>query len=570
MKRKSIAAGLLAVVMAVSLAGCSGDGASKQKAADLVIKNGLVYTADGKGTTAEAVAVKGEEIVYVGDEAGAEAFTGEDTQTVDMEGGMALPGFIDSHQHPSGTINELFNLSLLDCETDEDYLEAIKTYVEENPDLASIVGAGWDRPKFKKVKQTKETLDAIEAERPVVLSDSGYHVKWLNSKALEIMGITKGSEIPDGAMVEKDKNGEPTGVVSDYPGISDKFSEFTTEQYKEALLAYQKKGLARGLTTSFEDASREFDKVVKAYQELEAENQLKYRTSCYMRINKDMEPDEAVSRLKKYRDENQDGLFRVDGAKIFIDGVLEGETAYMEEAYVNNPENYGEYFWKGKTKQLQEVCKKLEAEDLNYHFHAIGDKAVSTALDAIEYAKKGAENSKTRPAITHLQIVKPEDIKRFSELGVCAVIQAFWAGYDEYYDMAVDYVGKERADMQYPIESLFKKGVCVASASDYPVQTDRPLDAIEMGITRCYPGEDENAKSLPKDVEKSTLEEMLQSYTLNGAIANFLEDEIGSLEVGKKADLVILDKNLFDIPLNEIAKTKEMMTIFNGEIVYEQ
>ena len=561
MKGRKVIVGLLLVIMMISLSACGSSGA------DIVIKNGLVYTADGEGTTAEAVAIKDDEIVYVGDEDGLEELTGSKTKVIDMEGGMVLPGFIDSHQHPAGLAGSIFSLSLADCKSDEEYIEAIKKYYEENPDIETLVGGGWDRPMFDSVEQTKETLDEITTEIPIVLSDSGGHIKWLNSKALDMMGISKDSEVPEGAMVEKDADGEPTGVVSDYPGIGDKFSQYTKEQYKEALLAYQEEALSYGITASFEDAARNFDRVVEAYQELEAADQLNYRVDAYMRINKNSDLGDAVATLKEYSEENSDGLFRIDGAKIFIDGVLEGETAYMEDAYVNDPENYGQYQWEGNTDKLNELCKMLEEEDLNYHFHAIGDKAVSTALDAIEYAKDGSEDSVTRPGITHLQIVKPEDIQRFAELGVSAVIQAFWAGYDEYYDQAVELIGQERADMQYPIESFFKEGVCVASGSDYPVNTDRPLLAIEMGITRAFPGD---SRSLPEDTERATLEEMLQSYTLNGAIANSREDEIGSLEVGKKADLVVLNKNLFDIPATEISETKEMITIFNGDIVYER
>lgn len=564
MKRKSIKAiaALLCLATVFSLSACGSD-----NSADLVIRNGMVYTADGKGTVAEAIAVNGDEIVYVGDEQGVEKFIKSSTKDIDMNGGMVLPGFTDSHQHPSAMANELFMVSLLDCKSDEEYIETIKEYYQNNPDVESIVGAGWDRPLFDSVKQTKETLDEISAEIPIVMSDSGYHMKWMNSKALEMMGINKDSEVPEGAMVEKNENGEPTGVVSDYPGISDKFNQFTKDQYKEAILAYQEEALACGLTGSFEDTPSNFDRVVEAYNELESEGKLKYRVNAYMRISKDDDIEKSVAELKSYSENNNDGLFRVDGAKIFIDGVLEGETAYMEEAYANNPENYGQYRWKGATDRLNELCRLLEKEGLNYHFHAIGDKAVAIALDAIEYAKANAKDSVTRPGITHLQFVNEKDIKRFKELGVSAVIQAFWAGYDEYYEQSVELLGKSRADRQYPIESLFKEGVLVASGSDFPVQTDRPLIAIEMGVTRAFPGE---TKSLPEDKEKAKLEDMILSYTLNGAIANGRENETGSIEIGKKADLVVLDKNLFEIPAAKIAETKETVTIFNGEVVYEK
>ncbi len=535
--------------------------------ADMIIKNGLVYIADGNGSTAEAVAVKGDKIVYVGSEAGLAEWAGDDTKIVDMNGGMVLPGFIDSHQHAAFKVTGMFTLGLHECANDHEYVAAIKKYCEEHPELDAIVGAGWDRPYFSELPLHKSTLDAITMERPIVMADAGFHVHWMNSKAMEMMGITADFVPPEGVTVEKDENGEPTGVVAEFLEVYEHFQKFTVEQYREAILSYQEESHQYGITTTFEDTVYDFDAMVEAYRQLEAEGKLKYRASGYMRINKDDDIEEAVAKIKDLHEEFAGGLFRMDGGKIFIDGVLEGETAYMEEPYANNPDNYGEYQWEGATDKLYEVCRLLENEDLNYHFHTIGDKAVSTALDAIEYAKKDAADTITRPGVTHLQVVKESDFPRFKELGVSAVIQAFWAGYSEYYDQAVEFIGEERAERQYPFGSLLRNGALVASGSDYPVQTDRPLLAIQMGITRAVPGDE---RIMPRESEKVTLEDMLQSYTRNGAVANYLEDEIGTLEVGKKADMVILDANLFEISPYDIEKAQEVMTIFNGQIVYER
>lgn len=569
MKRfKKVVVVFFTLLLIYAMAGCAGQ--NDEDSADIVIRNGLVYTADGDGTTAEAMAVKGEEIVYVGDEAGAEDYIGKDTRVIDMDGGMVLPGFIDSHQHPYAATEALYSVSLYECETAQDYLDEVKKYRDEHPDATAIVGIGFEKPIFDKMSPTKKDLDKISKDTPIVLYDSGEHVMFLNSKALDAVGYTKDTKPSDSTTIEKDKNGELTGWVMDSEEVYEYFSHYTTEQIEDGILAYQEEALSYGLTTSFEDAPSNFEAAVEAYQDLEEKGELNYRVSAYMRIANEDDLKEAVATLKQYKEENSDGLFRVDGAKIFIDGALEAGTAYTEEAYADDPENYGVYFWEGATDRLNELCRMLEEENLNYHFHAIGDKAVSVSLDAIEYAKKDAEDSRTRPGITHLQLVKDEDVERFAQLNVTAAIQPFWAVYDEYYDMAVELLGQERADVQYPIQSLFDANVRVASASDYPVQTDRPLDAIQMGITRAYPGEPEDAEFLPPESEKATLEEMLQSYTLNGAIANYREDEIGSIEIGKKADLVVLDKNLFQIDAAKIADTKEMLTIFNGKIVYER
>lgn len=537
--------------------------------ADLIIKNGLIYTVDSHKTKAEALAIKGNQIIYVGTEKGADFYLGNNTKVIDLNGGMALPGFIDSHAHPAYSANELYTLDLSESETKEEYLGQISAYYNANKDIAAIIGFGWDMPAFSDGAPDKQMLDEITTEIPIVLSDSGYHIKWMNSKALEIAGISKDSIIPEGALVEKDPQGEPTGIVSDYPGIGELFNNFTKSQYEEAIRYYQQKAHQYGITTTFEDFPRNINEGITAYQELEKSNGLALRVAFYMRVKPEDNIDEKVAEIKQVHENNANGLFRVNGVKVFIDGVLEGKTAYLEQPYLVEPTSVGNYLWEGKTDKLNELCSLAEKNGLSLHFHAIGDAAVRTALDALEYA--GDQNGKTnlRPGITHVQLVNPDDFERFKKLGVTAVPQPFWAVYDEYYDQAVEYVGMERADKQYPIESFFKEGVLVASGSDYPVQTSRPLYAIESGITRAYPGESPDSKFLPKADEKASLEQMIESYTINGAYANFLDKEVGSLEVGKKADIVILDKNLFLLPSNQISTAKEMMTIFDGKIVYD-
>lgn len=556
-----------AFALMLCVTGCVEQGSGD--AADIVFNNGLVYTADGEGTTAEAAAVKGDEIVYVGDAAGAEEYIGSNTRVVDLNGGMLTPGFIDSHQHPYGMVETLYTVQLYECETAQEYLDEVAKYLKENPDADKIVGVGFDTPIFNKISPTRETLDKITADIPIALFDSGEHACLLNTKALEQIGMMeKDYKVADGETVERDADGVPTGWVMDSGNTEVFLTEYSVEQLEEGLKAYQDMALSYGITTTFEDAPGVFEKTIEAYQKMEANDELKYRVSAYMRIAKGDDYDAQIEKLKKYRDENSDGLLRVDGAKIFIDGALEAGTAYMAEPYANDASNSGVNMWEGATDELNELCKKLEAEDLNYHFHAIGDAACTEALDAIEYAKKDAADSKTRPAITHLQFVAKDDVQRWADLDVTAAIQAFWAIYDEYYDQAIEYLGQERADQQYPIQSLFDAGIRVASGSDFPVQTDRPLEAIQEGVLRAYPGE-EDGTTLPPDSEKATVEEMLQSYTLNGAVANFREDEVGTIEVGKKADLVVLDQNLLEIDPSKINDTKELMTVFNGEVVYE-
>ncbi len=556
----------IAVTILFSVTAC---GAPSKEIADIVIKNGCIYTVDAQATEAAALAIKDDMIVYVGDEGGVNEFIGENTEVVDLNGGMALPGFIDSHGHPAYSANELFMLSLSECTSDLEYVKAIKDHFENYPNSQSIVGYGWDRPVFKNLQPTKEVLDEISENIPIVMADSGFHVRWLNSKALEIMGISKDSNIPEGALVEKDSNGEPTGLVSDYPGIGDVFQKFSVDQFEEAVQYYQEMAHQYGITTTFEDFPRSYIEGIQAYSNLEAKDLLKLRVACYVRANKDDSVKAKVAEIKEFSNVYKEGLFRVKGVKIFIDGVLEGGTAYLNQPYLNNPNSFGVFNWEGNVDKLNQLCAEADANALNLHFHAIGNVAVSAALDAVKYTRDMNGMSDSRPGIAHIQLVNEDDFQRFKDLKVVAVPQPFWAVYDEYYDLAVEFVGKELADQQYPIESFFKKEVVVASGSDYPVQSSRPLTAIENGITRAYAGEPEDTVFLPQESEKATLKQMIESYTINGAYANFLDNEVGSLEVGKKADIVILEKNLFDVKPNEIAQVKEVMTIFNGKVVYK-
>lgn len=553
-----------------TMSACSSGGENSDGKADIAISNGLVYTVDEKATEAQAVAIKDDEIIYVGDEEGLKEWIGDDTKKVDLDGGMALPGFIDSHGHPALSVNELYTLDLSDGESQEDYIKLIRDYMEKNPDLETIVGYGWTTNGFGGKSPNKKELDEISTEIPIVMADEGQHIRWMNSKALEVAGINKDTKIPDGANVEKDSLGEPSGLVADYPGLGDIFSEYTVEQFKEGIKYFQEEiGAPTGITSAFDDSNRSMDECIKAYNEMEKSDKLTMRINFFMRDVDEDNVKASVDKIATEKENTEGGLFNIGGIKIFMDGVLEGHTAYMEEEYIDDEGGHGKYSWKGKDTELNELCDYGVKKNLTLHFHAIGDAAVAKALDSIEYAKSKNENDNLIHAITHVQFAKENDVKRFADMNVSMIPQAFWLGYDEYYDQAVEYVGQKLADEQYPLESFFKNNVLVASGSDYPVQTCRPLDAMEIGVTRKFPGEAEDSKSLPPDSEKATIEEMIQSYTINGAKANYLDNQVGSLEVGKKADIVILDKNLLEVKPTDISKTKELMTIFNGKVVFE-
>ena len=252
---------------------------------------------------------------------------------------------------------------------------------------------------------------------------------------------------------------------------------------------------------------------------------------------------------------------------MFVDGVVEGGTAFLLEPYAHMPETCGEPLWDLDT--LKCLFAAADREDLQIHIHAIGDAAIRMSLDALAHARNVNGASDARHLITHLHLVDREDISRMAALSVIGVPQPFWFVKGEYFhNLEAKYLGIGRAEKEYPMKSLKKAGILLAGASDYPVQVPSPpLLGIMLGITRCEPGETDPHEILGPE-ERMTLEEMIEIFTINGAHANFLENETGSIEVGKKADMVVLEKNLFEIPATEIADTKVLMTVFEGKTVY--
>jgi predicted amidohydrolase YtcJ len=247
--------------------------------------------------------------------------------------------------------------------------------------------------------------------------------------------------------------------------------------------------------------------------------------------------------------------------------VIEGGTAYLLEPYAHQPDFRGEPIW--GPELLIKTCDALEKEKIQIHLHVIGDAAARITLDALEHAREIHGVRDSRHSVTHLHLIDPVDIPRFKDLEIVGLPQPFWFKIDDYYhELALPYLGQERADRQYPMQCLIDAGVIMASGSDFPVTIPfDPLIAIQTGITRSTPEEDNGEVLWPE--ECSNLEDMIRSFTYHGAYANFLENEIGSLEVGKKADLIILEKDLFEIPVKQIAETKVLLTMIDGNVVFQ-
>lgn len=402
-----------------------------------------------------------------------------------------------------------------------------------------------------------------------VESEDG-HSRWVNSKVLALAGITKATKNPAGGIIERDPaTGEPTGTLRESAQglVAGLFPPYTVDQLKQGIEAYQKMAAAFGLTTVHDAYLDSWSNETPAFQALERENRLTMRFRASLYVDPEKGP-EQVEALVRERARNKGERFQTGGAKLFIDGVVEGSTAYLKEPYQHLSGSRGEPIW--ETGNLERVCLALDREKFQLHAHSIGDAATAQFLDALAAVRKTNGPRDGRPLITHLQLVDQADIARFKELGAVAVPQPYWFAKDSYYfNLQVPYLGQKRADEEYPMRSFFAAGVPVASASDFPVTVPcNPLVAVEMGITREETGKTDPALVLWPE-EKATLEQMIRSFTIDGAYANFLEDETGSLEAGKWADLIVLDKNLFEIPPAGIHTAKVVWTIFEGQTVFQ-
>jgi predicted amidohydrolase YtcJ len=535
--------------------------------ANLILKNASVYTVDKERTWAQAIAIADDKIIFVGADADVETHIGPDTVVIDLGGKMVLPGFIDAHAHPSHAMDFVGNISLYSLSSLDAYKTEISDFVEKHSDREFFRGSGWADTLFPNLGPSKEILDALVPDRPVALVSYDGHSLWVNSVTLERAGITKVTPDPEGGRIERDPDtGEPSGVLREtaFKLIEKVIPDYSIEERKNALLAYQDMATRVGITMTH-DAMLDAGSIT-AFNALAEENKLKMRFRGSITLDPDQEIKPQIETILKERSKNTHPYFQTNAAKIFVDGVLEGGTAYLLEPYAHKPEFRGEPIWDPEI--LNDTSVALDKEELQIHVHVIGDAAARITLDALEHAQVVNGKCDSRHLVTHLQLVEPEDIFRFKQLDVVGLPQPFWFKIDEYYrELALPYLGKERADVQYPMQSFIDAGVIMASASDFPVTIPfDPFIAIQIGMTRSVIDKASDEILWPE--ERASLEDMIQSFTYNGAYANFLENETGSIEVGKQADIIVLDQNLFEIPTNEIAKTKVLMTLVDGKEVF--
>jgi predicted amidohydrolase YtcJ len=534
-------------------------------AADLVFLRGAIYTVDAARTWVEAVAIKNGRIIFVGPTASAKKFIGKPTRVVDLQGKMVLPAFHDSHVHPVSGGIELGECNLNDATTEAQMVDIIRRFVAAHPQASWIRGGGWQLFVFENANPHKSLLDKISSDKPIYLTAADGHSAWVNSKALQIAGITRDTPNPTNGRIERDpRNGEPTGTLrEDASGLVGKFlPKYAKPERLEGLRRALKMANRFGIT-SLQDASVDEDEL-EIYAELDRRGELTARVVAAMYAD----PDEGlkqIPRLKQWRRKYQSKNLRVTSVKIFADGVIEPHTAALIEPYVGLNGERGKPNW--EADDLNKMVVALDREGFQVHIHAIGDRAVRMALDAFEQARKANGARDLRHHIAHLELIHPQDIPRFRELNVIANFQPLWAYADPYITKLTEpFLGAERSRWLYPIGSVARTGAVVAMGSDWSVSSMNPLDAMQVAVTRR--GLEDGEGAAWHSEELIDLQTAIAGYTTSGAYVNFEDRQSGSIEVGKKADLIVLDKNLFAIPRSEIHKTKVVMTLLEGKEVF--
>jgi len=547
--------------------------------ADLAFVNGAVYTVDAARSRAQAVAVKDGRIAAVGSDGAVREHLGPRTEVFDLAGRMLVPGFQDAHVHPvSGGVDRL-QCDLHDFHSREDYVLRVKTYAHDHPDREWILGGGWSMDVFPGGTPTKDLLDAVVPDRVAFLPNRDGHTAWVNSRALEAAGITASTPDPADGRIERDASGEPSGTL--HEGAADLVGRIapqpTPDEVYEGLLEGQRYLHSLGIT-AWQDAivsTGAWMDNYSAYLRAAESGDLTARVVGSLWWERD-HGEEQIEELVDLRERARSGRFAATTVKIMQDGVCETFTAAVLEPYLdgdgNVTEKRGISFVDPET--LKGYVTTLDRLGFQVHFHALAERAVREALDAIEAALRANGPSDHRHHLAHIQVVHPDDIPRFRALRAVANAQPLWAAHEGQMDeLTIPFLGEPRWRWQYPFGSLVRAGATLAMGSDWSVSSPDPLEEMHVAVNRKMPptylyGNDNDEVFLPE--ERLDLATSIAAFTMGSAYVNHLDEVTGSIEVGKYADLAVVDRDLFAHPVDEIANARVDATFVEGVPVYER
>ena len=557
----------LPLLLSLVVAGCADEGF------DSIYVNGSVYTVDASQPWAEAFAVDGDRIIAVGTNEEVMAGRGKSTTVVDLGGKFVLPGLIEDHVHPDMIVENRMNVEITESMSYDDFTHAVQNYLAENPDATWVFGGmlnwlqdegknivGWPQPSHHSI------LDAIVDDRPAFFWDVGGHAALVNSRAMEIYGISPDGSPPEGGSWDKDPDGNLTGVIRE-TAANKVWEEFLKErpapdvQAKRGFIPVIQDLNQFGFTSMTDVWARPWN--IDTYKVLEDSGQLNIRVTAYL-----TDPIDWVSPWMRELSENaiakagshDSEMIDIIGVKFVMDGSAAGQTAMMIDPFVGT-DNRG--FWRNDPSYFKKKIVEYDKMGLTVRAHAVGDLAIRTVLDGIELTRNNG--SELRHSVSHTVFVNPEDIDRFKSLDVVAELSPYFWKDGPHIETIKGDVGDDRVQWVFPIAQLSDLGVALSAGSDWPVSAPDVWGAIESMITRLPPGGDGTPINANAAVN---LETAIHIFTMGGAYAQYKEDEIGSISVGKYADFIVLDNNLFEADVTDIHRTKVLSTVLAGDEVY--
>lgn len=568
--------------------------------ADKIFYNGQIYTMDSCRRICEAFAVCNDKLVYVGDSQNAMSYKKEDTLLIDLKGRSVLPGLGDAHLHASSTCELIFSFNMYNIELSYDakpseamniYQNIIRKNIKQNHSVKVLRGTGWDPSYFMsdlKSMPTASDIDKVCSNIPVILRSYDHHYLWVNSKVLEDSGISKDTPSPRNGIIWRDENMNPTGIFQENSAIdlilkSVPYGDYSIEEYEKGIMYYQKNfGNAYGTTLIFDALATE--NAIQAYKNLAVRDELNMRVTAVYAVD----PEKPLSQLdhiiKQRGSEDVGEIFRRNTVKVFADGT--GLSIYMDKPYepeylktIGMKEGYnGHPQW--TESELREIFMKANGAGMPVHVHCMGDGAAKMTLDAIEYTKnQGIAVEKMRNTIAHFMAIKEEDKKRMAKLNVIASVQPIWGCYYSMTETIItEMLGDKRARAQYPMGSFKKEGIKMAAGTDFPVIIPpSPFLGFKIGTTRtvnkAHPEYKiyRNCPLGPKNdplSEAVDLNDMIEMYSIGPAYQTFCDDITGSLQNGKSADFVILDRSISDTSLEDLDSLKAESVYFRGKKIF--
>lgn len=545
--------------------------------AEVLFIGGPVFTGEGRPRTGLAVAVADGRITAVVPEADAAALIGEGTQVVDLDGALLSPGFQDAHVHPVSGGMELLQCNLTGAEDADHAVALVKAYADANPDEPWILGGGWSMDHFPGGAPVRGLLDAVVPDRPVLLLSRDHHSTWANTAAISAAGLDSSTPDPEDGRIEREADGTPAGTF--HEGAGELFAgarpAHDPELAYRGLLAAQDELIALGIT-GWQDAAVGASTIIAdpldAYERAIRDGVLRVHVNGAQWWERD-QGLEQVERMTAKRDALAARVpaerLTISTTKIMVDGVAENQTAAMLTPY-KDPHGHltGNSGLSFVDPQLvRDAVTALDAAGMQVHFHALGDRAVREALDAVEAARDANGPSDARHHLAHLQVVDEAEVPRFAESDAVANLQALWATHEPQLDeLTLPFLREGAESRHYPFGDFARAGVRMAAGSDWPVSSADPMDAIHIAVTRVYPGSD--AGPLGGAHQRLDLETAMAAYTSGSAYVNHRDHDTGRVREGYLANLVVLSPDPFSVPAEEIHRSTVLSTWIEGEPVY--